>query len=272
MAHPVPADADDAYRVSLEAGAYLYRAGDAAPEMFLIREGEIELLGRGPGAELRLATLLAGDVLGEVEMLEGSSRRSSARAITACVLIKIDPATLLGLVQRRPPIALHIIRRLGHRLSDALEAPGAGRPDTESARNKSGQPAEAPVVSQPRRAAKQAPADADTAAEGTARLTGGRPGGPRASYALGRTTTIGRTLRNTIAIPVPDVSRSHARIDLTPAGFVLTDLNSQNGTFVNGERIKEQVLKVNDQVRIGDEASFVFLMGAHGEDPGNARR
>jgi hypothetical protein len=64
--------------------------------------------------------------------------------------------------------------------------------------------------------------------------------------------TIGRDATNTIVIADPSVSSRHARVFRTPDGFMLEDLKSRNGTFVNGERVGEQVLlNDNDVVRFG---------------------
>lgn len=59
------------------------------------------------------------------------------------------------------------------------------------------------------------------------------------------------------------VSRNHAYLQLTPNGATITDNNSSNGTFVNGERIPSQVnreLKQGDVVRLANE-EFVFGIG-----------
>jgi hypothetical protein len=64
--------------------------------------------------------------------------------------------------------------------------------------------------------------------------------------------TIGREPSNKIALSDGSVSSRHARVYRTPEGFVLEDLKSRNGTFVNGEPVKEKRLLVdNDLVRIG---------------------
>jgi FHA domain len=71
-------------------------------------------------------------------------------------------------------------------------------------------------------------------------------------------TSIGRTPDNHIALDVREVSRRHARIDLQEDGsFVLVDMGSGNGTFVNDQRIKEHKLQHGDRVRIGNEL-FVY--------------
>jgi hypothetical protein len=86
-------------------------------------------------------------------------------------------------------------------------------------------------------------------------------GKPGKVYPLGPATSIGRTPDNQIAIDVREVSRRHARIDMRPDGtFVLTDLGSGNGTFVNDKRVREHTLASGDRVRIGNQ-SFVYKAG-----------
>jgi FHA domain len=83
-------------------------------------------------------------------------------------------------------------------------------------------------------------------------------GVPGTAHVVVTGATVGRTPDNQISIATPDVSRRHARIECRPDGsFVVIDLRSGNGTFVNGERIKERRLKDGDKVRFGNR-SFVF--------------
>lgn len=55
-----------------------------------------------------------------------------------------------------------------------------------------------------------------------------------------------------LSIPQTAVSRVHARIHLGARGWVVTDLDSRNGTLVNGRRVSELVLEHLDELRIGD--------------------
>ncbi len=65
-------------------------------------------------------------------------------------------------------------------------------------------------------------------------------------------TTLGRKHAD-IVLNDPKVSALHAKIALIDGQFVIADVLSRNGTYVNGERIKEQrVLKENDEIKIGD--------------------
>ena len=64
--------------------------------------------------------------------------------------------------------------------------------------------------------------------------------------------TLGRASANTIAIADGSVSSHHARIVRTPEGFVLEDLQSRNGTYVNGEQVTDKrLLADGDLIRLG---------------------
>jgi hypothetical protein len=72
-------------------------------------------------------------------------------------------------------------------------------------------------------------------------------------------TSIGYAKDNDIVLAASTVSRYHAVIRRRIGGYTLTDLESTNGTFVNGDRIKDPTaLKRGDEVRFGD-ARFAFL-------------
>jgi hypothetical protein len=73
-----------------------------------------------------------------------------------------------------------------------------------------------------------------------------------ASYELKvERTTIGRVEDNAFPIPEPSVSAHHCEVLLRGNEIVVRDLNSTNGTFVNGEPIKESVLKPGQILRLG---------------------
>jgi len=67
-----------------------------------------------------------------------------------------------------------------------------------------------------------------------------------------RGITIGRHEDNTIVLDNPRVSGYHARIDKTGSDYILTDLQSTNGTFVNNENVVSRKLLHGDRVRIGE--------------------
>jgi pSer/pThr/pTyr-binding forkhead associated (FHA) protein/subtilisin family serine protease len=64
--------------------------------------------------------------------------------------------------------------------------------------------------------------------------------------------TIGRSSDNDIHLNDPLASRRHAHIDRQGTEFVITDLDSTNGTFVNERLVRQQSLSDGDEIRIGD--------------------
>ena len=71
-------------------------------------------------------------------------------------------------------------------------------------------------------------------------------------YRLAASNSLGRADDSHVVIARAGVSRKHAMIVAGAGGFLLQDLGSQNGTYVNGQRIKEHPLKNGDQIVIGD--------------------
>ena len=63
---------------------------------------------------------------------------------------------------------------------------------------------------------------------------------------------IGRDRKNDMVLESKIVSREHAQIKRAKEGLALLDLNSHNGTFVNGARIKEAVLRDGDEILVGE--------------------
>ena len=76
---------------------------------------------------------------------------------------------------------------------------------------------------------------------------------------------IGRRLGNQIVIDDPRVSRTHAQLRVLKSHFVLFDLNSTGGTFVNGQRINKSVLYP------GDIVSLAGITLVFGQDLPNER-
>ena len=73
--------------------------------------------------------------------------------------------------------------------------------------------------------------------------------------------SIGRDTSNTIAINDAEISRKHAKLTLHGSAFVIQDLGSTNGTFVNGMRVTStQVLNAGDTISFGETISLSYEM------------
>lgn len=84
------------------------------------------------------------------------------------------------------------------------------------------------------------------------------PDGPEQTYELTESTvTVGRVSDNTIQIDHASVSSHHAELIEADGEYRLKDLDSTNGTRLNGERVTEENLRAGDRIRFGQvEASY----------------
>lgn len=71
-------------------------------------------------------------------------------------------------------------------------------------------------------------------------------------FPINSTLTIGRSHTNQIVLKDAKVSRQHAEIKRQGTEFLLIDLNSSNGTLVNGQKVHEHILTAEDEINIGD--------------------
>jgi pSer/pThr/pTyr-binding forkhead associated (FHA) protein len=76
------------------------------------------------------------------------------------------------------------------------------------------------------------------------------------------TTNFGRMAGNDVVIPDGTISRHHARMTFHKGKWSVEDLNSSNGTFVNGKRAtRPTALQHGDEVRMGDDIMTFELVG-----------
>jgi len=68
---------------------------------------------------------------------------------------------------------------------------------------------------------------------------------------LSQTTTIGRASDNLVVLDSMEVSRRHAVVVATGSFVTINDMQSRNGVFVNGVRVRSQVLAAGDEICIG---------------------
>lgn len=84
------------------------------------------------------------------------------------------------------------------------------------------------------------------------------------SFTLTGTMTIGRNTDCDICIPSEEISRQHAKLKVVPAGVMVEDLGSANGTFINDKRVQgSELLKAGEELRFD---TVRFLLVAPGMD------
>jgi pSer/pThr/pTyr-binding forkhead associated (FHA) protein len=64
--------------------------------------------------------------------------------------------------------------------------------------------------------------------------------------------TIGRAPGSDLPVETPLASRVHALLSTRSDGVYVSDLDSSNGTFVNGRKIERHLLRHRDVIRVGD--------------------
>lgn len=105
----------------------------------------------------------------------------------------------------------------------------------------------------------------------TARLIGLGPSAPLEYPLQGTQVTIGSDSKNDFIVKAPTVSRTHAMIRRQLGGYTISDLQSTNGTYVNGKRISATApIRPGDEIRLGS-AKFAIVGGA-GNAPLKRRR
>lgn len=120
------ADANDElgierYYRRFSAGTTLYYAGAPANELYLIREGRVQLLKRARGIERNLGVYGPQELVGEEALISGSHRSSTARAIEPVSALVVESDTFRALVRRRPDVGEGVMRQLVRRLQRAEE-------------------------------------------------------------------------------------------------------------------------------------------------------
>jgi predicted component of type VI protein secretion system len=92
-------------------------------------------------------------------------------------------------------------------------------------------------------------------------------GRPVRSYTFNKkSVSIGRDPSSDIFLDNTGISRSHARIERTPGGYLLEDLGSANGTFLNDSQVERDYVGHDDVVRIG---KFALWMGVESDRRSN---
>lgn len=78
------------------------------------------------------------------------------------------------------------------------------------------------------------------------------------TFALTGTMVIGRQNDSDIPIPAEEISRHHARLQVTADGVLVEDMNSANGTFINDKRVQNGMLKPGEELRL-DTVRFMLV-------------
>src|SRR5205807_10342284 len=102
-------------------GDVLFLEGDVGKEMYVIQTGKVNITKKVRDTEKILATLGAGEFLGEMAILNNKPRSAGAVMAEDGKLLVIDPQTFGAMVRGNVEIAVRLIKKLSDRLQEADE-------------------------------------------------------------------------------------------------------------------------------------------------------
>ncbi len=239
------------FMVRYRAGESVFAEGEPGSTMFVVHSGRIALHRTASGQKQPLGVLEKGDFFGEMSILEGLPRTSSAEALDDAELIEINSMIFDKMIRGNIEIAVRMLRKLSIRLREA-EARLSGQ-QASGGRSTGAKAAPPPV----RPASPERPRGARLESREHERF-----------YPLADgETLIGRYDPVTELKPDVDlteldlrrsVSRRHARILRSKEGFfVVVEVGALQGTQINGAQLDPGVphpLADGDQLSLGNVA------------------
>jgi CRP-like cAMP-binding protein len=102
-------------------GDVLFREGEPGKEMYVIQAGKVNITKTVRDTEKILATLGAGEFLGEMAILNNKPRSAGAVVSEDAKLLVIDPKTFEAMIRGNVEIAVRLIKKLSDRLQEADE-------------------------------------------------------------------------------------------------------------------------------------------------------
>jgi uncharacterized membrane protein len=106
----------------LAAGDTLFKAGEPGEALYVVRSGEVELFIKDTaGQRIALALVGAGEMFGELALLDRGPRTATAVAMSDTELLELDRDDLLLLFQRSPDAALRLLAAMGRMTRKADE-------------------------------------------------------------------------------------------------------------------------------------------------------
>jgi CRP-like cAMP-binding protein len=217
-------------QLAFSAGERIFSQGELGTEMFIIHEGEVEIVKHIGGESHTLSRLEKGDFFGEMAILEAMPRTADAVAVSEVKVVAINGSRFDEMLRKNPEVAVRIIRKYSKRLREAntlLEKLVGREVDVDHVAM------DATVVAPAAKATRHRLVDVAT---GTAFF-----------FSNGDETLIGRADPVTGILPDIDltpvdtnrsVSRRHAKIIRSGDDYhVLEEVGTVNGTYVNDQRI-----------------------------------
>jgi CRP-like cAMP-binding protein len=99
-------------------GEVIIRQGEVGNSMYVIQEGQVEILREKDGREVRLRTLGSGEIVGEMAIIDRQARSATVRALGEVRVLTVDKRTFLQRISEDPSVALRMLQDLSGRIRE----------------------------------------------------------------------------------------------------------------------------------------------------------
>lgn len=122
-------DAGEAVAFSLPGGAALFRAGEAADQLYLLRTGRLAVTRREEGKEARfLGVIRPGEPAGEMALIAGAAHSADVSALRDCEILSLPRAAFLHAVETEPGVTIELTRLIVGRTRQTSQGVSLGEP------------------------------------------------------------------------------------------------------------------------------------------------
>lgn len=96
----------------------IIQQGDKGECMYVIQEGQVEVVREEVGHQVRLAVIGEGDFIGEMAIFENEVRSATVRALGQVRVLTVDKKNFLRRVHEDPSIAYKLVQSMSHRIRE----------------------------------------------------------------------------------------------------------------------------------------------------------
>lgn len=101
-----------------EDGERIFSQGEVGNCMYIVQQGEVEVLVEGPDGEIVLTTLGPGDVFGELALFTKKPRSATVRAKGKARVLSIDKRGFFKRMHEDPSLAFRILKKMSERIQE----------------------------------------------------------------------------------------------------------------------------------------------------------
>lgn len=99
-----------------EEGEIIIRQGEVGNCIYIIQEGQVEVVSETGGHEVRLAVVGEGDFIGEMALFDRDVRSATVRSLGQARVLTVDRKVFLGNFKQDPSLAFRIVETMSHRI------------------------------------------------------------------------------------------------------------------------------------------------------------